>query len=112
VSGRRRRLRRGIARKLAEEKRFELLVAFTTAVFKTAALDHSATPPEESGAMLGAVTLDPVEAALAAGIDAATIAGRGDVVTQLAVGLEARRLARASSNVVSLDANRVARKKQ
>lgn len=30
---------------LAEEERFELPVAFTTAVFKTAALDHSATPP-------------------------------------------------------------------
>ncbi len=29
----------------AEAKRFELLVGYPTAVFKTAALDHSATPP-------------------------------------------------------------------
>jgi hypothetical protein len=32
-------------RKSAEEKGFEPLVPFGTAVFKTAAFDHSATPP-------------------------------------------------------------------
>ena len=31
---------------LAEEERFELPVPFGTAVFKTAALNHSATPPQ------------------------------------------------------------------
>ena len=34
------------ARFLAEEKGFEPLVGCPTAVFKTAALDHSATPPD------------------------------------------------------------------
>lgn len=34
-----------LVRGSAEEKGFEPLVAFTTAVFKTAAFDHSATPP-------------------------------------------------------------------
>ena len=37
-------------RNLAEEKGFEPLVPFGTAVFKTAALDHSATPPAFLGA--------------------------------------------------------------
>jgi hypothetical protein len=109
----------------AEEERFELPVAFTTAVFKTAALDHSATPPKdedvagiagsnqgassaavsvprERGALAGALALDPVETALAAALTAAAAAGRFDVVAQLAKGLEARRLPH-SANVVSIE---------
>src|SRR5207245_10818745 len=37
---------KGGIRAVAEEERFELPVPFGTAVFKTAALNHSATPPE------------------------------------------------------------------
>ena len=45
---------------------------------------------------------DAVEAALVEAIRGATTAGRWDVVAQLARELEARRLARAAGNVVSL----------
>ena len=50
--------------------------------------------PHESGALRGALAVDSVENALAKGIEAATAAGRWDVVVQLARELEARRLAR------------------
>jgi hypothetical protein len=40
----------------AEEKGFEPLVPFGTAVFKTAALNHSATPPKLSSGAQGIVT--------------------------------------------------------
>ncbi len=100
----------------------------STAVFKTAALDHSATPPEDedlaafpapkqrqasaavslphgSGARRGALSQDSVEAALAKSIEAATVAGRWDVVLQLARELHARR-ADAPTNVVAIDLKR------
>jgi hypothetical protein len=49
----------------------------------------------------GANEVDPVDRALAKALDAATTAGRFDVVAQLARELEARRLGR-EPNVVQL----------
>ena len=49
---------------------------------------------------------DAVEEALAKGLEGATAAGRWDVVASLAAELEARRLARAGSVVVSFDPNK------
>ena len=48
---------------------------------------------------------DAIETALAAALAGATAAGRWDVVSQLAMELEARRIARVS-NVVAFDAKR------
>jgi hypothetical protein len=53
----------------------------------------------------GALKMDSVDAALAKALDAAAVAGRFDVVSQLAKELEARRLAR-SPNVVTIASRR------
>ena len=99
-----------------------------SAVFKTAALDHSATPPAHHdlpgiaasghgppaeavsaplarGALAGAMAVDPVEMALSTALTAAAAAGRFDVVAQLARELEARRLTASatSANVVRIE---------
>ena len=56
--------------------------------------------------LMGRSTVDDaVEAALVRALDAATTAGRFDVVAQLAKELEARRPA-AAGNVVALDTKR------
>ena len=52
---------------------------------------------------------DPVEAALANALTMASAAGEWSAVAQLAKELEARRVARTSSNVVAIDARRVPR---
>jgi hypothetical protein len=49
---------------------------------------------------------DPVEDALAKALTEASMAGRFDVVTQLARELEARRLARTTGNVVDIGTRR------
>jgi hypothetical protein len=51
-----------------------------------------------------------VEVALTTALTAAAAAGRFDVVGQLAAELQARRVARASSNVVDLSAARKVRR--
>jgi hypothetical protein len=53
-----------------------------------------------------AAASDAVEDALAKALEAATVAGRWDVVGQLARELESRRAARAGGNVVDLKARR------
>jgi hypothetical protein len=56
--------------------------------------DGEKSPPDQGGF---GPTFGPIEAALAKGLEAAAMAGRFDVVAQLAKELEARRLARTSS---------------
>ena len=48
---------------MAEEERFELPVPCGTAVFKTAALDHSATPPNTDFLAFSRVGRDPKDGA-------------------------------------------------
>lgn len=60
---------------------------------------HDADPTTERDASGRQVSASEVEAALADALSRAAVAGRFDVVAQLASELEARRLARAS-NVV------------
>lgn len=60
---------------------------------------RSVADPDRFGPTFGP-TGDPVEAALARALDAAAVAGRFDVVAQLAKELEARRLAREPNVVV------------
>jgi hypothetical protein len=57
----------------------------------------------------GELRIDPVEEALTKALEGATAAGQWTVVAQLARELEARRLARQSSAVVSMDAARAKR---
>ncbi len=49
---------------MAEEEGFEPPVPFGTAVFKTAALNHSATPPEKTSVTANNWTKNPVSATL------------------------------------------------
>jgi hypothetical protein len=60
-------------------------------------------PPKPAMANRVANEADVVEAALSAALTAAATAGRFDVVAQLAKELEARRLARAATNVIAID---------
>jgi integrase len=62
-------------------------------------------PPETSCQLLATIS-DPVEAALAGALERAAIAGEWATVQALARELEARRVARSSSNVVPLDPRR------
>jgi hypothetical protein len=95
---------------LAESKGFEPLVAFTTPDFESSrsieedpdADDHEVKPdPTRNGTRPDATVMgqswgdsDGLEEALANALDAASAAGRFDVVAQLAGEIEARRRAR------------------
>jgi len=65
-----------------------------------------AVAPGADVATSALVLADTVDAAVAAGLDAAARAGHWTVVAQLAKELEARRVARAGAVVVDLEAAR------